>query len=190
MAGRGKTPAFLQLQELNWISQNANRGTAAAEMASFTLFYEWRTSYIQAFGARTSQLYLWARGAKAVERKYPSLWPCRVGCLARPVPDSYALKELTNNANTAKEWSGWKHKCRTGTGSLPTDNIPSVLSPVVAESVIVEASISQSMFHKITPERQKGFVQMKYIWHGSLIWRLTSMIAYFRLRKSSERKPA
>lgn len=41
MAGRGKTPAFLQRQELNGTSQNANsRGTAAAEMASFTLFYE------------------------------------------------------------------------------------------------------------------------------------------------------
>lgn len=41
MAGRGKTPAFLQLQELNGTSQNANRrGTEAAEMASFTLFYE------------------------------------------------------------------------------------------------------------------------------------------------------
>lgn len=41
MAGRGKTPAFLQLQALKGILQNANsRGTAAAEMSSFTLFYE------------------------------------------------------------------------------------------------------------------------------------------------------
>lgn len=104
MAGRGKTPAFLQLQELNGTSQNANsRGTAAAEMAGSPFSMRVRTSYIQAFGTSTYQSYVWAGGAKAVERIYPSLWPCRVGCLARPVPGSYALKELTNIANTAKE---------------------------------------------------------------------------------------